>query len=130
VERSYTAACCGLYRATGDRIFFVYFLPISIRMSFFVASITSAIVFAIKVLVCTVSGIDYMYPRSIIGYISSLGRDYKKDLDLDNTALDILQQFACEEYLSAYNLFLRLNSMDLKIAYKNVRGYIRCCLQA
>jgi hypothetical protein len=59
-----------------------------------------------------------------------MGRDYKKNLELDNTALDILEQFAWKEYLSAYNLFLRLNSMDLKIAYKNVRGYIRCCLKA
>jgi hypothetical protein len=64
--------------------------------------------------------IYHMDPKSIIEYMSLLGSSYKRNLELDITALDILEQFAWEEHLSAYDLFSRLNSMDIKIAYKNV----------
>jgi hypothetical protein len=71
-----------------------------------------------------------MNPKLLVEYISLLHNDYKKNIELDNTSLGILEQFAWKEYLSAYILFSRLNSMDIKIAYKNVNTRVHKILSS
>ena len=61
-----------------------------------------------------------MNPDPVQRYISSLNGSSKKDAGLDVTSLDILEQFAWEKYLSAYQICSNLKSTHLKLAYKNV----------
>jgi len=51
-------------------------------------------------------------------YTSSLIEPYRKNTNLNETALNILGQFACEKYLSDYEIS-KLNSASHKVAYKN-----------
>src|SRR5215831_3872613 len=50
-------------------------------------------------------------------YTSSLIEPYRKNTNLNETALNILGQFACEKYLSDYEIS-KLNSESHKVAYK------------
>lgn len=61
-----------------------------------------------------------MNPDAIQRYISLIDKYYKKYPRPDDKEIDILEQFAWKEHLSAYDLKTRLNSMDIKMAYKNV----------
>lgn len=58
--------------------------------------------------------------NSIIDYISSLDTVSRKDAGLDDISLNILEQFAWENYLSAYQIWSNLQSPRFKMAYKNV----------
>lgn len=59
----------------------------------------------------------------LIRYISSL-RSCRKDLGFDITSLRILEQFAWEKYLSAYQIWSNLKSTRFKMAYKNINKRI------
>ena len=62
----------------------------------------------------------YMNPDRRIGYISTIGSLANKTPEIDSVSFDILQHFAWEKSLSSYQLFIRLKSTDLEMAYKNV----------
>ena len=61
-----------------------------------------------------------MFQNTIIGYISLLGNLYKKDPKFDYATLNILEHFAWERCLSAYQICSKLKSTQFKMAYKNV----------
>jgi hypothetical protein len=59
-----------------------------------------------------------------VGYIFKIHGLYRKAPQIDPVSLNILIQFAWEKYLSAYNIFSRLKSTELQMAYKNVHKRI------
>jgi hypothetical protein len=65
-------------------------------------------------------GMYYMDPNGCIRYISTIGSFTNKTPEIDSISLDILKHFAWEKSLSAYQLYVKLKSTDLEMAYKNV----------
>jgi hypothetical protein len=63
-------------------------------------------------------------------YISSLIEPYRNSTGLDETALDILGQFAWEKDLSAYQIHSKLKPTPEKLAYKNVNTRINVLLDS
>jgi hypothetical protein len=61
-----------------------------------------------------------MNPISCIRYISTISGFTNKTAEIDPVSLDILQHFAWEKSLSAYQLYIKLKSTSLEMAYKNV----------
>ena len=57
-------------------------------------------------------------------YMSLLDKSSRKDVGFDGTSLNILEQFAWEKYLSAYQIWSNLKSTRLKMAYKNINRRI------
>ena len=69
-------------------------------------------------------GIYHMYPDGLTEYISQIQANYKKKPELDYILLDILEQFAWDRSISAYDVHKRLSSPSdryyRRMAYKNV----------
>ena len=63
-----------------------------------------------------------MYPASLFRYISSIQSFHNPEID--PVFLNILEQFAWEKSLSAYQICAKLKSTDLEMAYKNVNKRI------
>jgi hypothetical protein len=62
--------------------------------------------------------------NSLSRYISTIAQYYQKKPALDYTSLNILEQFAWDKFLSAYNIYTKFRSPSerfyRKMAYKNV----------
>jgi hypothetical protein len=65
-----------------------------------------------------------MDPSAYNRYISPILNYYRNFPEIDSVFLDILEQFALEKSLSAYQVCFKLKSTDLKMAYKNVNKRI------
>ena len=60
----------------------------------------------------------------IIRYISELYNVSNRSPEIDSKSLDILELFAWEKSLSAYQICSKLKSTDLEMAYKNMNKRI------
>src|SRR5215469_13683142 len=69
-----------------------------------------------------------MFCRSINEYIYLLHPSSTKDVD--RKSLDILEQFAWEKYLSAYQIYSNLKSTEMEMAYKNVNKRLNALLSS
>ena len=65
-----------------------------------------------------------MDPIAMCRYIYTISGFHRKAPKIDSIFLDILEQFALEKSLSAYQVCFKLKSTDLKMAYKNVNKRI------
>jgi hypothetical protein len=59
-------------------------------------------------------------------YISIIDGFYRKAPEIDAVSINILEQFAWRKHLSAYDIFSKLKSTKLQMAYKNVNKRIHC----
>jgi DNA-binding PadR family transcriptional regulator len=65
-----------------------------------------------------------MDPDRLEGYISIVYKFSKKSPEINSGFLDILELFAWEKSLSAYQIYSKLKSTELEMAYKNVNKRI------
>jgi hypothetical protein len=70
------------------------------------------------------NGIYYMNTTKQYEYISTIYGLSRNAPKIGSVSLDILKQFAWEKYLSSYNVFSKLKSTELQMAYKNVNKRI------
>jgi hypothetical protein len=69
-----------------------------------------------------------MYIKDIQGYISLVYPSSTEYAGFDGKSLDILEQFAWERYLSAYQIHSNIKFTYLKMAYKNVNKWVNALL--
>jgi hypothetical protein len=84
----------------------------------FVSDIT--VILTRKYLNIDPEGIYYMNLECLKKYIYIIQKPYRKSSEIDSVSLDILEHFAWENCLSAYNIYSKLKSTRLEMAYKNV----------
>jgi hypothetical protein len=75
-------------------------------------------------------GIQYMNLNLLKGYISAIHTSYLKNSEVDSVSLEILEHFAREKCLSAYQIHSKTKSTDLKMAYKNMNKRVNVLLSS